>query len=98
MKKLIYSFEGNDLRHYAGVAKQYDFLDERSRHFLYNIGSLLYLKENGESINLSNKQENWTDSLLTQLTSEFSIVDSCCLSKSKAHCSRCEKLKNISAL
>ena len=98
MEKLIYSFEGNDLRHYAGVAKEYNLLYDKARHFLYDMGSLLYLKENGEPINFSKKQEDWADSLLQELSSYISIVNSCSLSHGKTPCSRCMKLKKISSL
>jgi len=98
MEKLIYSFEGNDLRHYAGVAKQYNLLYDKARHFLYDRGSLLYLKENGEHIIVSSKQEKWAGSLLKELSSYISIVNYCSLSHGKTPCSRCQKLKKISSL
>lgn len=92
------NFTGNDFEHYAGVAKAYNLLNDWERHFIYNIGALLYHKENGCEINFTNKQVRRIQIILSQLAAEYKTVDSCCLSTSKTPCSRCQKLKKISSL
>ncbi len=95
---MINNFNGNDLEHYAGVAKEYNLLNDWSRHFLYNIGALLYHKEKGKYINFTFKQENRAYIVLTQLASEYSEVESCCLTNSKSLCDRCQKLKKLTTV
>ncbi len=98
MKSLINHFSGNDLQHYAGVAKQYNLLNDKSRHFLYDMGALRYHRENGnDNINFSYKQDSWFESILTEITSHLSSdnseIKSCSLSNGNYICSRCIKLK-----
>lgn len=90
---MLDNFTGNDLEHYAGVAKENNLLNDWERHFIYNIGALLYHQENGADINITFKQNKCAIRILTQLADGYSAVDSCCLSKSKTPCSRCQKLK-----
>lgn len=95
---MLHNFTGNDLEHYAGVAKEYNLLSDWERHFIYDIGALLYHRDNGHDINLTWKQVNRADIILSQLAAVYKAVDSCCLSTSKTPCSRCQKLKKISSL